>query len=268
MDWINEEGGFNAEATDMPEGVRSLVDSKGYKGVEDICTAYTNAASKLGVDPSRLMTLPDKPDDAEGWGNLYKKLGRPDSVDGYKPEVTMPKGIEAMDDNLVKSFSAKAHEIGLTNSQLSKIMQFQLDSSASYLESSAAEQQKAQEVAEADKANAQAKVWDNLKIKHSVKTDDDMKALVEGAKETAEKLDLYDLIEEYGHGDDPRWIAKLTALNGKLSDSLTPGGGGGPARSQEQKMKELQANPAFNNAMDPDHAKVMREFTALFGIST
>ena len=176
MDWINEEGGFNAEATDMPENVKSLVDAKGYKGVTDLADAYTNAASKLGVSPERLMTLPDKPDDVEGWGNVYAKLGKPETADAYKPDVSVPEGLQ-LDDNLVKEFSAAAHEMNLTNAQLSKVMQFQLDASDKYVKMSAVDAAKAEEVAAADAKNAREQAWEALKVQHSVKTDADLKVL-------------------------------------------------------------------------------------------
>jgi len=267
MSWINEIGVFDPTAEGMPDNVKSLIDSKGYAGVEDLATAYTNAASKLGVDPTRLLTLPDKPDDADGWSKLYTKMGRPESPDGYKPDVKTPDGLN-LDDALMKEFANIGHSIGLTNSQLSKIVQFQMDSSAKYLADSTAAETKAQEVAQADKANAQAKVWDTLKVTHSVKTDEDMTALTAGAKETAEKIGLYEILEKHGLGDDPEVIGKLIALKSQLSESanLASVGAGSPGTKDEQ-LKAITSNPAFNNNMHPDHVKVMKDFQALYGIA-
>ena len=70
MDWINDEGGFNTEAADMPEGMKTLITNKGLTDVEGLGEIYTNAEKKLGVDPKRLVTIPDKPDDVDGWNNL------------------------------------------------------------------------------------------------------------------------------------------------------------------------------------------------------
>ena len=183
MEWINEEGGFVPDATDMPESVKTLVTAKGYKGVEDICTAYTNATSKLGVDPNRLVTLPAD-GDAEAWGGVYTKLGRPETPDGYKPTVNPHEG-QNLDDALVKRFGAIAHDAGLNDAQVSKIMQFQLDLTDEYTKQSTAEEAKQAEIAAADAANEQAKAWDALKVANSVKTDEALAELVSGGKEAA-----------------------------------------------------------------------------------
>lgn len=267
MDWINEEGGFNAEATDMPENVKSLVEAKGYKGVTDLADAYTNAASKLGVDPNRLATIPEKPDDADGWNNLFNRMGRPETPDGYKPEVKVHEGQE-LNGDLVKNFSSVAHEIGLTNSQISKIMQFQLDLSDQYTKETAEAELKASQVAEADLKNAQAKAWDDIKVQHSVKTDEAMKELVEGAKTAAEKTGLLKIFEKHDLMNDPETINALIALNGNLSDSVSVDGSSHvDNRTFDEKLKSIQENPGFNDAMHPDHQKLMKEYSALYGIS-
>jgi len=267
MDWINEEGGFVPDAADMPESVKNLVTSKGYKGVEDIATAYTNAASKLGVDPNRLVTLPTDSKDADAWSKVYSKLGRPETVDGYKPEVSVHEGQE-MSEDLVKKFTSVAHEVGLNNSQVSKIMQFQLDISDEYIKQSNAELAKKQEMEAADAKNAQAKAWEALKVANSVKTDDDLKALVNGGKEAAQKLGLYDILEKKGLGDDVEVIGKLIEVNRKLSDQMTPDAASAiDVRSNDEKLAAITSNPAYLDNMHPDHPKLIKEFNSLFGIN-
>jgi len=267
MDWINEEGGFVPDAADMPESVKTLVSSKGYKGVEDIAVAYTNATSKLGVDPDRLVALP-KDNDADAWGNVYSKLGRPESPDGYKPTVTPHEGQE-LNDELVKRFGTIAHEAGLNDAQVSKIMQFQLDLSDEYTTQSAAEAAKAEEIAAADSKNAQDAAWEALKVANSVKTDDDLKALTAGAKEAAQKLGLYDILEAKGLGDDVEIIGKLIEVNRKLSDQMTPDANTVvDMRSYDEKLAAIQSNPAYLDNMHHDHDKIMREYNSLFGINS
>lgn len=265
MEWINDEGAFVPDAVDMPESVKTLVDAKGYKGVEDIAVAYTNAASKLGVDPNRLVALPSD-DNADAWGNVYAKLGRPETPDGYKPTVTPHDGQE-LNDDLVKRFGTIAHDAGLNDAQVSKIIQFQLDLSDEYTKQSAAEAAKAEEIAAADAKNAQDAAWEALKVANSVKTDDDLKRLTDGAKEAAQKLGLYDILEAKGLGNDVDVISKLIEVNRKLSDQLTPDTDTVvDMRTNDEKIASITSNPAYLDAMHPDHPKLMKEFNALFGI--
>jgi len=267
MDWINEEGGFNAEAADMPEGVKSLVDAKGYKGVTDLAEAYTNAQSKLGVAPERLVAIPEKPDDADGWSQVYTKLGRPETPDAYKPEVKVHDGQE-LSPELVKEFSTVAHEIGLTNTQVSKIMQYQVDLSHKYTEMSAAEAAEAEKVAAADAMNAHNKAVNDFMVQNSIKTEAEFKEFTGGLEETSKQIGFYDLINEAGHGDDPKWLAALAKLRGQLSDSVTLDEGSKvDLRSKEERINAIVNNPAFVNVLHPEHAKLKREYDSIFGIA-
>ena len=267
MDWINDEGGFVPDATDMPESVKTLVTAKGYKGVEDICTAYTNATSKLGVDPNRLVTLPADGSDTDAWSQVYNKLGRPETVDGYKPDMKPHEGQEVSAD-IIKEFTAVAHEAGLTNAQVSKVMQFQLDLSNKYEQQNAADEAKQAEIDTADAANVQAKAWDAMKIANSVKTDADLETLVKGGKEAAQKVGLYDLIEEAGLSDNPKWVSALIKLNRSLSDQMTTNTDTViDVRSNDEKIASITSHPAYLDGMHPDHAKLMKEFNSVFGLT-
>jgi hypothetical protein len=44
---------------------------------------YRNAEKHLGVPQDRLLRLPDKPDDADGWKTVYQRLGAPKDVKEY-----------------------------------------------------------------------------------------------------------------------------------------------------------------------------------------
>ncbi len=268
MDWINDEGGFNSEATDMPEAVKSLVDNKGLTSVEGLVDIYTNAEKKLRTDPSRLMTLPDKPDDVDGWSQVYTKLGRPETVDGYKADVKVHDG-QTLSDDLVKEFAGIAHAAGLTNTQVNAIMQYQVDLSHKYTESSVAAAAEAEKVAEADAVNAHNVAVKEFMTANSIKTEAEFKEFTSGLEETSKQIGLYDLITEAGHGDDPKWLTAIAKLRGQLSDSVTPGDGDAlDLRTKEERINAIVNNPAFVNVLDPDHAKLKREFDTIYGISS
>jgi len=72
---------------------------------------------------SKSIRLPDD-GDTSGMDELYNKLGRPETVEGYKVErPDMPEG-QTYDDTTEKSFLAEAHKIGLNSSQANALMKW------------------------------------------------------------------------------------------------------------------------------------------------
>ena len=69
---------------------------------------------------SKSVRLPDD-GDTSGMDELYNKLGRPETVEGYK--VDRPDG-ETYDDTREKSFLSEAHKIGLNSSQANALMKW------------------------------------------------------------------------------------------------------------------------------------------------
>ncbi len=67
----------------LPELTRGFVQNKGFKGPEDLVTSYQNLEKHFGVPADRLVTLPKDETDAEGWGKVYGRLGRPEKPEGY-----------------------------------------------------------------------------------------------------------------------------------------------------------------------------------------
>ncbi len=58
-----------------------LADPKAF--ATKITEHYRNAEKHLGVPQDRLLRLPEKPDDADGWKTVYQRLGAPKDVKEY-----------------------------------------------------------------------------------------------------------------------------------------------------------------------------------------
>ncbi len=100
----------------LDDDTRQLVEQKGYKQPADIAKAYKELQAKLGE-----RTVAPK-DDApkEEWDAFYKRIGRPDSADGY--QFKMPEGVPEnlpYDSDFAAEFRAWAHDQGLTPRQAS-----------------------------------------------------------------------------------------------------------------------------------------------------
>lgn len=108
-------------ADSLPEGIRTDAAFASVKSLEDLAKGYHGYAKKFGLPPDRLLTLPEKDDDAEGWNGVYKALGRPDSADKYDLRDPAPETGIKVDAELKKWFGEKAHAYGLSNQQAAKL---------------------------------------------------------------------------------------------------------------------------------------------------
>lgn len=115
----------NQEQVNWREHIPADLKDKGYwKPLENadlptVLKGYANAQERLG----KSITLPDKPDDTEGWNKIYSRMGRPDAPDKYQYEIPKVEGLDwgegAFDD-----FNKLAHSVGLSNDQVSKIVKW------------------------------------------------------------------------------------------------------------------------------------------------
>lgn len=106
----NGAAGANATAADWLTGVdgegRGLAEIKAWNGPGDVIRDYRQLEKFRGVPAERLLTLPERLDDAAALGPIYDRLGRPKDVAGY--------GIENGD----PEFLAEIHKAGLTHGQV------------------------------------------------------------------------------------------------------------------------------------------------------
>lgn len=95
----------------LPEDVRGFAGK--YKSVEDALIGGYNAQRHIGVPPERLITLPEKADDAAGMQAVYRRLGAPEKAEEY--DVPVPEGYPA---EFATAFRGKALELGLSKAQV------------------------------------------------------------------------------------------------------------------------------------------------------
>lgn len=104
--------------TNVPEEIRGHKSLEHITDVGALAKSYVNAQSMIGADK---LAIPGKHATDEDWGEVYRRLGRPDSPDGYELDNEMPEGIEQSDD-MLNWFKSAAHEAGLTPSQAQKLL--------------------------------------------------------------------------------------------------------------------------------------------------
>lgn len=99
--------------TGLNEDLRGYVTSKGFKDAAAVVESYRNFEKTRGVPQERLLTLPEKADDVEGWKQIHARLGRPEKPEGYEFTLNPELG----DDKFVNSLKSKFHELGIPKTQ-------------------------------------------------------------------------------------------------------------------------------------------------------
>ena len=108
-------GGFS-------EGTQTLVTNQGLdkleqgEAFESLATNYSNLQSKLGAPADELFRIRSDMGE-DDWGKVYNAMGRPESVEGYSYKAQEGDSAE-----LVEAFLKSGHELGLTDSQVSKMI--------------------------------------------------------------------------------------------------------------------------------------------------
>lgn len=106
-DWTS---GFNDE-------VKGFVQNKGFKDPASVIDSYRNLEKLMGTPKERLLRLPENMDDATAMGEIYTRLGRPQTPEDYKIEV--PKDGDA---SFAKWAQGTFHELGLTSKQATALV--------------------------------------------------------------------------------------------------------------------------------------------------
>lgn len=116
--------------TDLDEDTRNYVLNKSWKTPADMLKSYKNLESLKGVDPERFVEVPSPDAEPEKFDQIFQKLGKPESLEGYEFPETIPA-------EEGKWFAEAAHGAHLTGEQFKQVL-------GAYENQVKAEQEKAQ----------------------------------------------------------------------------------------------------------------------------
>lgn len=119
-----------------------------------VLEAYRNLEKFHGVPADKILKLPVD-DNPEAWGQIYNRLGRPETPDKYGYEaIKLPEGSE-LDKDIVSRFDAIFHKTGVSKSQRDAVLNEYLSFEATRIKEGAdkLEQEKAVHI------NALKKEW-------------------------------------------------------------------------------------------------------------
>ena len=218
-----------------------------YKTVEDAARALDLANKRLGVPPERLLKIPEKPDDAEGWGAVHKALGRPDKAEEY--QIALGETATEADKQFVEGFREVAHKAGYTQPQIAAAVEYLNGVTIKAAEAAEA----AQKAAAEQTAAALKKEWGD---KFPVYQKEIGKLVLDNGGQ-----ELLDELNASGLGNSPSLSKFLAKLVDRMAEpGAAPGGGGNvndgvmtPAQAKAARLA-LEADPEKGRALrDKNH---------------
>ena len=251
---MSEEGSnanwYEAEGIDqnfVSDKVKGFTNADGSMNVGELLKSYDASQRYIGGS----VKIPTETSTAEEVSAFYAKLGRPESADKYSFKPPVDVNVDGVTSDHFKKFANKAFELGLSDKQLSGVM----EGWTAIVDQLTADTQKAQnEIFENSKKTLSApNEWgDNYQ-----KNYDSVIALVDklGIKshlESAGVLNTVGILKAFHSIIDG---GKETELHGSVSGGL----------SNVERLAELKKNPAYLNAGHPDHVKVLAEINDLIG---
>ena len=125
----------------IPEAYKEEKSLHNFSNMDDFVKSYLHSQKLVGADK---IAIPNKYSTDEDWKEVYKKLGTPETGDGYKYKLPEDHQIE---DDTLKSFSNEAAKLGLLPNQANGVMNYYNEIIKQGLSDQAAQQKTAQDEA-------------------------------------------------------------------------------------------------------------------------
>jgi hypothetical protein len=251
-------------STEMNESTTSLMEAKGFAGMDAFAESYTSLETNRGQLDSSLTEMKGSlniPEELtpENTAAMFNRLGVPADVSGYEVKY---EGDAKLDDGLVNSFKEFALSKNIPAGTFNELVNFQIDA----VTAATTTANDAQKVADEAKI-----VADNDAIKASeaslmAELGDKYESSMANAAEASKALGLDDLIEAAGKGSDPAWLKQLNVISSKLSEGTLKGNKEQSSEGREGELKTLIESEAFKNSMHSGHKAAHARYNKLHGI--
>lgn len=252
---------------DLPEASRSVLEHKGWlkdnpvDALNSVTESYQNLERMRGMPADRLVELPGEDAGDDAWKEVFRKLGAPDSPDGYEIPVPENLGENALADKAKNWF----HEAGITPKQAEIISNRWNEEMTSLVEGQQAETQ-AKRTADVDalkkdwgdafekRVNQSAGVMESLGF-----SEQDVEAMRNaiGTKRMTEMF--FDISTKVGEDSFQSGEGSQT-----MSGGMTP-------EQAKAEINRLQADPSFRKQLmdnrDPSHKDAVAKRERLYQIA-
>jgi len=232
----------------LSDEIRADKSLENIKDIQGLAKSYIHAQKMVGADK---IPVPNKYATEDDWNEVYSKLGRPESPDGYSFDT---KGI---DESGLKSFAEHAHKMGLLPQQANEMVKwYQGNVDATTQENNA----------KAEKARNDSVIA--LKKEYGQAYDNKLKAASAMAKQYIEP-DVLNLNMADGTklGDHPSIIKAFASLSEKMGEDQFVNPSGPSYLTPEQLNKQIGELTATGSAYwdknHPNHQIAVQEVLAL-----
>jgi hypothetical protein len=238
----------------IPEEIRGHSSLEHINDIGALAKSYVHAQQMVGADK---VALPGKSATHDEWGEVYNKLGRPESPDGYEFSFNnMPEGAELSDD-MVSWFKDTAHKVGMNPQQAQVMLDAYNEMQFSDAESIGVEAQARVEQTEGELRKEFGQAFD------------DRMALANGvlAEFGNPEITEVQLADGTMLGDNPEIIRMLANMGVYLRDKVgedtlegVKTNGGVTPDDAMQKLGEITApNTPYWDARHPEHQWYVQE---------
>jgi len=177
----------------IPEEYKEEKSLQNFSKMDDFVKSYLHSQKLVGLDK---IPVPNKHATDEDWKEVYKRLGSPETADGYK--YSLPEG-HAVPEDTLKSFSEQAVKLGLLPNQADGIMKYYNEVINQGVNDQTIKSDEARKASEQDLRKEFGSTYDNK---------------ITGAK----NLNTTMLADVSKLGDNPQIVKAFANLSEKLSD--------------------------------------------------
>ena len=223
-----------------------------FNKMDDFVKSYLHSQKLVGLDK---IPVPNKHATDEDWKEVYKKLGSPETADGYK--YSLPEG-HAVPEDTLKSFSEEAVKLGLLPNQADGIMKYYNDIVNQGVNDQTIKSEEARKISEQDLRKEFGSTYENR---------------ITGAKNLAtatlgaEFLNTTMLSDGSKLGDNPQIVRAFANLSEKLSEDDIVKGDTPSYLSTNEINKQItslqQPGSAYWDKKHPGHILAVEEVSAL-----
>lgn len=238
----------------IPEEIRGHASLEHINDIGALAKSYVHAQQMVGADK---VALPGKSATEDEWAEVYNKLGRPESPDGYQFELNnLPEGAE-LDEGMVEWFKQTAHKAGMNPRQAQAMLDAYNEMTFSQYESSGAEVQARVEQVEAELRKEYGQAFDDkIALANGV--------LAEFGNPEITEVQLADGSMLGDHPDVIRMLSNMgTYLRERVGEDTLEGvktSGGITPNDAQSKIKELtQQNSPYWDSRHPEHQWYVNE---------
>jgi len=231
----------------IPESFREEKSLNNFNNMEDFVKSYLHAQKLVGDDK---IPVPNKHSTDEDWNEVFKRLGAPDTPDGYKYNFKD----QEIDENSIKEFNQTAHRLGLLPRQAEALIKF-------YNEMNVNQAQSLEEQAAQAQMNTEMQLKKEFGPQFNKRLDQAKKLAINSFGE--EFLNNTILKDGSRLGDNFQVIKAFSDLADKLSEDPIIQGDGSQymtAKDIEKEINELtQEGSPYWIKGHPNHNKAVEE---------